>query len=296
MRLRAQLGTDYLAGIFRTPDDLASQVAAAVSAQGLTRHMVDRVLGETSVATPDMNAFAQGIEVGDSTLFSIKQMIQRAGAARALVLQIDDVQRWWSTRLFLLVSLLRPLTSVRQVVFCDTDGRFVGMASPAAIMDGLASTFPDLDEFARSLRQGVPSVDIERETDRQTSAWNAFVGAATAPGVISPNVPSPSTGVNESTLKVGVRGPLLERWLGERWVGRCIRVDSYDLSINQVQQIVDSLLSDIPLRRGHADRAGEGQPPRQFSMHSPPTRRNSASLAVTTTSPRARPQPAIWQS
>src|SRR5262245_20370186 len=30
-RLRAQLGTDYLAGIFRTPDDLASQIAAAVS-------------------------------------------------------------------------------------------------------------------------------------------------------------------------------------------------------------------------------------------------------------------------
>ena len=71
-RLRALLGTDYLAGIFRTPDDLASQVAAAVSAQGLTRHMVDRVLGETSVATPDMDAFAQGNQVSDSTLLSIR--------------------------------------------------------------------------------------------------------------------------------------------------------------------------------------------------------------------------------
>lgn len=248
-RLRALLGTDYLAGIFRTPDDLASQVAAAVSAQGLTRHMVDRVLGETSVATPDMNAFAQGIQVSDSTLFSIKQMIQRAGAARALVLQIDDGQRWWSTRLFLLASLLRSLTSVRQVVFCDTDGRFVGMASPGAIMDGLASAFPDLDEFARTLRQDVPSVDIERETDRQTNAWNAFVSAPPPLGVVNPNVPPPSIGINESTLKVGVRGPLLERWLGERWVGRCIRVDSYDLSMNQVQQIVDSLLPDVPIQR-----------------------------------------------
>jgi hypothetical protein len=248
-RLRALLGTDYLAGIFRTPDDLASQVAAAVSAQGLTRHMVDRVLGETSVATPDMNAFAQGIQVSDSTLFSIKQMIQRAGAARALVLQIDDGQRWWSTRLFLLASLLRSLTSVRQVVFCDTDGRFVGMASPAAIMDGLASAFPDLDEFARRLRQDVSSVDIERETDRQTNAWNAFVSPPPWPEVANPNVPPPNAGLNESTLKVGVRGPLLERWLGERWVGRCIRVDSYDLSMNQVQQIVDSLLPDVPLQR-----------------------------------------------
>jgi len=247
LRLRSLLGTDYLAGIFRTPDDLASQVAAAVSAQGLTRHMVDRVLGETSVATPDMNAFAQGTEVNDSTLISIKQMIQRAGAARALVLQIGDGQRWWSTRLFLLASLLRSLTSVRQVVFCDTDGRFVGTASPAAIMDGLASAFPVLDEFARTLRQGDPSVDIERETDRQTSAWKAFVGTPTPPGVINPV--TPSIGINESTLKVGVRGPLLERWLGERWVGRCIRVDSHDLSMNQVQQIVDSLLPDVPIQR-----------------------------------------------
>jgi hypothetical protein len=249
-RLRALLGTDYLAGIFRTPDDLASQVAAAVSVQGLTRHMVDRVLGETSVATPDMNAFAQGTQVNDSTLLSIKQMIQGAGAARALVLQIDEGQRWWSTRLFLLASLLRSLTSVRQVVFCDKNGRFVGMASPAAIIDGLASAFPDLGEFDRMLCQDAPSLDIERETDRQTIAWNAFVSAlALSPGRVNPNVPPPSTVIDESTLKVGVRGPLLERWLGERWVGRCIRVDSYDLSMNQVQQIVDSLLPDVPIQR-----------------------------------------------
>jgi Domain of unknown function (DUF4062) len=247
-RLRALLGTDYLAGIFRTPDDLASQVAAAVSAQGLTRHMVDRVLGETSVATPDMDAFAQGNQVSDSTLFSIKQMIQRSGAARALVLQIDDGQRWWSTRLFLLASLLRSLTSVRQVVFCDIGGRFVGMASPAAIMDGLANAFPDLDEFARRLRQDGSSGDIERETDRQTNAWNAFVSGPLPSEVVNLNAPAGS-GNNESTMKVGVRGPLLERWLGERWVGRCIRVESYDLSMNQVQQIVDSLLPDVPIQR-----------------------------------------------
>src|SRR5262249_19473075 len=174
-RLRALLGTDYLAGIFRTPDDLASQVAAAVSAQGLTRQMVDRVLAETSVASPDMDAFAQGNEVNDSTLASIKQMIQRSGTTRALVLQIDDGQRWWSTRLFLLASLLRSLTAVRQIVFCDLAGRFAGMASPAAIVDGLSTSFIELDEFARKLRQEPSSSDVERETNRQTDAWKTFV-------------------------------------------------------------------------------------------------------------------------
>ncbi|HEU4562243.1 MAG TPA: DUF4062 domain-containing protein, partial [Longimicrobium sp.] len=208
LRLRTLLGTDYLAGIFRTPDDLASQVAAAVSAQGLTRHMVDRVLGETSVASPDMDAFAQGSDVNDSTLGSIKLMIQRSGAARALVLQIDEGQRWWSTRLFLLASLLRSLTTVRQIVFCDIHGRFGGMASPGAIVDGLASAFPALDEFARELRKGVPSPDIERETDRQTEAWNTFVSPPT--GAAEQNQPP---GNSERMLKVGVRAPLLERWL-----------------------------------------------------------------------------------
>jgi hypothetical protein len=233
-RLRAKLGTDYLAGIFRTPDDLASQVGAAVSAQGLTSHMVDRVLGETSVASQDMDPFAQGTnEVNDSSVISIKNMIKSSGAARALVLQIDvDGQRWWSTRLFLLASLLRALTSIRQVVFRDAGGRFLGMARPGAIVDGLASAFSELDAFARNLRQGVQSSDIDRETNRQTSAWSSLT-----PAII------------EQTLKVGVRAPLLEMWLGERWVGRCIRVDSNDLSMSQVQQIVDSLLADVPVQR-----------------------------------------------
>lgn len=56
-------------GVFRTPDDLASQVAAAVSAQGLTQHIVNRVLSETSVASADMDAFAKGMApISDSTL------------------------------------------------------------------------------------------------------------------------------------------------------------------------------------------------------------------------------------
>jgi hypothetical protein len=240
-RLRAQLGTDYLAGIFRTPDDLASQVAAAVSAQGLTRYMVDRVLGETSVAGPEMDQFAKGsYVVNDSTLGSIKQMIQNSGSVRALVLSIGEGQ-WWSTRLFLLASLLRSLTGVRQLVFRDSLGRFAGMASPGAVVDGLASEFAVLNEFGNKIRLGEASWDIERETNRQIIEWQTLVPFLPAvPGVL------PRT---EQNLKVDVRATLLERWLGERWVSRCIRLDGNDLSMSQVQQIVDSLLPDVPVQR-----------------------------------------------
>jgi hypothetical protein len=244
-RLRAQLGTDYLSGIFRTPDDLASQVAAAVSAQGLTRHMVDRVLGLTSVMGAEMEPFAKGTaEVNDSSMQSIEGLIKKSGNSRAVVLPIDEGERWWSTRLLILSSLLQSLTAVRQIVFCNSDGRFIGMASPSAIVDGLATVFPSLEEFVRQLRLGIPSSDIKNEIDRQTNAWVAYISSpTTAAGPISPPWNT------EQALKVGVRPLLLSKWLGERWVGRCIQVDSNDLNMAEVQQIVDSLMPDIPVER-----------------------------------------------
>jgi hypothetical protein len=232
---RTRLGSAYLAGIFRSPDDLASQVAAAVAAQGLTRHMVDRVLAQTSVASGDMGAFGQGTSVSDSTLYSIKEMIAGAGATRALVVDLGLGDLWWSTRLFLLASLLRSLTGVRQVVFRDATGRFAGMASPAALVDGLAAAFPLLDEYGRQLRSPDASADTERETDRQVDLWNALIREKSAG--------------NESVAKVGVRLQLLERWLGERLISRCIRVEAEDLTMPQVQQIVDSLVPDVPVER-----------------------------------------------
>jgi hypothetical protein len=247
LSLRSRLGSEYLAGIFRSPDDLASQVAAAVAVQGVTRHVVDRVLVATSVASASMELFAKGEEVNPSTIGNITQMIREPGTSRALVLAIDDGERWWSTRLFLLASLLRSLSSVRQIVFCDMAGRFLGMASPSAILDGLAETFPVLDEFRRELRKGEATSDIDRETNRQTQAWTGFINAR---ALTSPQVaPNANLNVTESSFKVGVRAPLLERWIGERWVSRCIRGDAHDLNMSQVQQVVDSPLADVPVQR-----------------------------------------------
>lgn len=234
-RFRTQLGSAYLSGIFRTPEDLASQVAAAVAAQGLTRHMVDRLLAHTSVTAADMDAFGEGKPLLDSTVMSIKAMVAGAGTTRAIVIDLGQGDQWWSTRLFLLASLLRSFTGVRQLVFRHPDGRFAGMASPAALVDGLAAAYPLLDEFVRELRLTDASFDTERETDRQVSTWNNMVQTKLAG--------------NELQEKVGVRAQLLERWLGERLVTRCIGVDAQGLTMTQVQQIVDSLLPDVPVER-----------------------------------------------
>ncbi len=241
-RFRSLLATNYLAGMFRTPDDLASQVAAAASAQGLNRFMVDRVLVQTSVRAGDMGAFGEGTPLFDSTIGSIKQMVAESGSTRAIVIDLGVGDRWWSTRLFLLSSLLQALTGVRQLVFRDAQQRFCGMASPSAVLDRLSAAFPLCAAFVAQLRNSEASSDTEREADRQITTWTAVHEAPNGPG--------------ERLAKVGVRAELLERWLGERLVTRCIRVDQQGLTMAQVQQIVDSLLPDVPVERVQTTGAG----------------------------------------
>jgi hypothetical protein len=106
------------------------------------------------------------------------------------------------------------------------------MASPGALLDRFAAAFPLCAKFMALLRMGDASLDTERETDRQIKTWKDLVEPP-----------------NERIVKIGVRAELLERWLGERLVTRCIRVDQQGLTMAQVQQIVDSLLPDVPIDR-----------------------------------------------
>jgi hypothetical protein len=238
-RFRSLLGTNYLAGMFRTPDDAASQVAAAVAAQGLNRFMVDRVLVQTSVNSEAMGGFGEGTALEDSTIGSIKSMVAGAGSTRAIVVNLGEGDHWWSTRLFLLSSLLHALTGVRQLVFRDAGERFCGMASPGAVLDRFSAAFPLCAAFLAELRKEEASLDIERETDRQLALWATIHEAPQGPG--------------ERLAKVGVRAELLERLLGERLIARCIRVDAQGLTMAQVQQIVESPLPDVPIDRLLAD-------------------------------------------
>jgi hypothetical protein len=253
---RSEVGSNYLAGMFRTAEDLASQAAAAVAAQGLGLRMVERLLQQTAVSADDMGRFGGGSQLDDSTVMNIKQMVATAGTDHALVIDLGHGDQWWSTRLHLLAKLLHSLTAVRQIVFRQADGRFAGMASPAAVVDGLAAAFAVLDEFDRVLRAGASSQDTDRETDRHIQEWERFLREpAPAPradrqtGPARRSAAARKVATDESTIKVGVRPELLRLWLGERLVTRCINVDDAGPTMAQVQQIVESLLPDVPIER-----------------------------------------------
>ena len=59
----------------------------------------------------------------------------------------------------------------------------------------------------------------------------------------------------ENEAKVGLRAELLERLLGERMITRCIQVDGQGLTMAQVQQTVESPLSEVPIDRLQIDGA-----------------------------------------
>jgi hypothetical protein len=244
LRFRSLLAGSYLAGIFTTPDNLASQAAAAIAAQGINRHMVERALGQTSVSG-DMAAFARGEPLMDTGTSTIRQMVAEAGTTRALVLNIGAGDDWWSTRLYLLAALTQSLTGIRQFVFSYADGGFAGMATPAAVRDGLCATFAEIAQFDTALRQGPATLDLDREMNRALALWSQQIA------------------LGEANFKVGVRWPLLVDWLGERLVTRCIEIDAEaGLTMAQVQQLVDSLLPDVPVeQRAPAKSATDGARP-----------------------------------
>ncbi len=239
VRFRSVLGSAHLAGIFRSPDNLASLGAPAVAVQGMNRHMAERALKQDRVSGI-IDPFVTGTDLNDSTVISIKQMVSNAGTTRALVIDLGTGNTWWSTRLYLLATLLQTLTGVRQLVFAHPGGRFAGMASPAAVRDSLCRVFPEIANFDIMLRSGIGSEDTEREIARCVDLWNAQMRGI------------------ESTLKVGVRWQLVVRWLGERLITRCITLDAESgLTTAQAQKIIESLVPDVPVEQQVRSGSGE---------------------------------------
>lgn len=228
LRFRSELGAAHLSGLFRTPDNLASQAAAAVASLGLNRQMAERALRETAGSLEDMRPFLSGEDL-QSTLEGIKHMVRNAGSSGFLVIDLGAGNRWWSTRLYLLAVLLQHLTDVRQLVFSKEDGSFAGMASPAAVRQGLRDAFERLSDFDNRIRQGM-SADVEREVTWVGEQWAQTVHPY------------------ERDLKVDVRWQLLNRWIGDPLIQRAVQISPKSgLTINDIAHIVESLLPDVPV-------------------------------------------------
>lgn len=148
---------------------------------------------------------------------------------------------------------------MRQLVFSGRGGHFAGMASPAAIIEGFGAHFQPWRSTAEGSSSTTQRTTANGRSIVSLTSGSSFLENVPAPAVVkaarprSRSTAPPSSELAQSTLEVErtiqvvVREELLESWLGERIVTPGIRTRESQLTMAQVQQIVDSLLPDVPV-------------------------------------------------
>lgn len=130
---------------FRTPDDLAQAVMAAVhlAEADVRRRALSQELGHASSLTMGSSRIPE-------VLGKIARAITDEAEARVLIVSLGDGDRWWSTRLLLLAGLCMEYTSVSRFVIEGTDRRFVGSIEPRDVRRALSQAFPDVETAYRA--------------------------------------------------------------------------------------------------------------------------------------------------
>lgn len=142
-KLRAEL-KERCAGYFSTPDNLATEVIAAVY-----QHESTRRVHQLSV----IDEIKEFVELGASYLPNIQQKIAEARDAEIVEISLGPTP-WWTTRLHLVAALATDFTRIRQFVFLDAEGRYVSMAAPIEVRRALTSRVPQLERAYLESRLG----------------------------------------------------------------------------------------------------------------------------------------------
>lgn len=228
-RLRDELSSQWLAGFFTTPEDLARQVSAAV----YRREVMDR-LGTISAAPGLMESLMSGGPISDSTLMSLQSSLVRAPELRVLTVDLRDGNYWWSTRLFFLAAVAGEVAGTRLLIFTESGDRYLGAATTATVRDRIATMSPALNEFLDKCRiQTVAALDLARALDQRAHLWNSIVTQAI-----------------ENAERSYVTARDLRRWLGDDLLENSVTQDGGAVSNKFLRSVVDWPHPYVPITEG----------------------------------------------
>lgn len=228
-RLRQQVAQQHVVGHFRTPQDLAGQVSAAIHRVEIDRQLnLDSLTVEARMNQP----WVRNGPVVDSTVMEIKNIFTAPQTAQALQVDIGDGRDWWASRLFFLASLAADLTAIEVIVFVDHEQRLVGVVHPRVVKERLAAAYPALDEFEQQLAAGAPVADLAGEVDRRAAAWGGHMAARLG---------------GEDRAPVFVTRAELERWLQPYLVTRAVETGPGEPAALRMQRLLDWPLRFVPL-------------------------------------------------
>ena len=240
--LRAHLQSERMVGYFTSPDGLAAQVGAGVSALGMKRSVKRRLLTPLSSSTvasalgyPGPRTVAPRY-LNDSYLMPLKEMLTGSTTAEAATIDISTT--WWSTRLYLLAALGQVVGGLRAIVVLDA-GAFVGVASTTSIRRALRSEHRHADRYERTVLSQPPAGDISQTLDRYLLGWNRIMGAHGSPGDETGQEPSVQTPVTRQNLQL---------WLGEALATSAVVVEEMDaLSAVDLLRVLDYPRDLVPI-------------------------------------------------
>jgi Domain of unknown function (DUF4062) len=228
-RLRQDVGEHYLVGTFRSPEDLAALVSAAVYRAEMSRQMsLETLRVEARFNQP----FIRNGPVVDSTLHEIKNVIGGPQEIQALQIDLGEGLQWWMTRLYFLCSLASDLTSIEVVVFVAADEAFLGVTNPEIVKDRLAKHHPALAAYETALRRARSTPrDLATEVDRRAAVWEMTMAKAGGEHV-DPVM------VSESALK---------RWLTPYLISQAIDWTPDENASLQMQRLLDWPMRFVPV-------------------------------------------------
>jgi hypothetical protein len=230
LKFREEVGRQHVVGYFRTPEELASLVSAAVYRYEMSRQMdLDSLRIE-----PGFNQqYIRTGPVESSALMEIQRVIAGPQEVHALQINIGQGFDWWMTRLYFMSSLAADLTSIEVLVFVKEGNGFIGIANPSIVKERLAQAYPLIKQFEDVLAQqpALALVDLAAEVRRRAELWTKHM----------------ETAGGEHKNHVFVTKPELGRRLSPYLITGAVDSQPNDNSALQMQRIMDWPMRFVPL-------------------------------------------------
>jgi hypothetical protein len=248
-QLREQLQAEKVVAWFSSPSDLEARVAAAITSVGLSR----QIDAQRAVA---VGAGAGVNSVLDSGGMTIADAVGEA-SMRQKLFQIDLVDTWWSTRLYLIAALAERVTNVRRILVVrrvedvqlaapvGSDARvrapveFVGLLPTSTIISTIGPMSPAFGRF----RTWLASQPLDENEDPRSTAerylhegWPRSLGSRGDPHAA------------ERRLAVDVNPDRLRRWFGDAMLQQAVEVRELGrASVVDVLRLVDYPSDFVPV-------------------------------------------------
>ena len=267
-RFRNRVLSSHVAAMFGSPDECANEAAAGVSRAELREQMVGRAL-----RSADRASFAQfrshANVLDDSGGSEIVDFIAHAEDRETVTVALGSGQNWWSTRLYLLASLARDLSTIRALAFTGANDGFVGLSTPDWVANVLSERFPELGHYETRQRRRRASPDPGDEARRRLQVWiTYFEGLA----------------VGEAGRRAWVGQGQLEEWLDDYLIRGSVEIDiEAGIDTAQAQQIIGWAWPYVPIidkRSASAEEDSGQRGPEALDVVTPSSGQGRAQLMV----------------